>query len=88
MLVFIYLKSIQLVTITVKKSTGGFPFDYATYWILTVKVVTHTPSTIQYTTVRPTIIVRSIYIDPFKLLQKVILRFHSAGLDLIQCNRK
>ena len=32
----------QPVTITVKKSTGGFPFDYATYGVLTVKVVTHT----------------------------------------------
>ena len=42
MLVFIYLKSMQLVTITVKKSTGGFRFDYATYWVLTVKVVRHT----------------------------------------------
>ena len=42
MLVFIYLKSMQPVTITVKKSTGGFPFDYATYWVLTLKVVTHT----------------------------------------------
>ena len=42
MLVFTYLKSIQPVTITVKKSTGGFLFDYATYWVLTVKVVTHT----------------------------------------------
>ena len=42
MLVFVYLKSMQLVTITVKKSTGGFPFDYATYWVLIVKVVTHT----------------------------------------------
>ena len=30
-LVFIYLKSMQPVTITVKKSTGGFWFDYATY---------------------------------------------------------
>ena len=45
MLVFIYLKSMQPVTITVKKSTGGFRFDYATYsdaiyWVLTVKVVT------------------------------------------------
>ena len=38
--VFIYLKSMQPVTITVKKSTEGFPFDYATYWVLTVKVVT------------------------------------------------
>ena len=38
--VFIYLKSMQRVTITVKKSTGGFQFDYATYWILTIKVVT------------------------------------------------
>ena len=37
---FIYLKSMQPVTITVKKSTGGFRFDYATYWDLTVKVVT------------------------------------------------
>ena len=37
---FIYLKSMQPVTITVKKSTGGFPLDYATYWVLTVKVVT------------------------------------------------
>ena len=37
---FIYLKSMQPVTITVKKSTGGFRIDYATYWILTVKVVT------------------------------------------------
>ena len=35
MLVFIYLKSMQPVTITVKKSTGGFQFDYATYWVLT-----------------------------------------------------
>ena len=41
MLVFIYLKSMQPVTITVKKSTGGFPFDNVTYWVLTVKVVTH-----------------------------------------------
>ena len=41
MLVFyIYLKSMQQVTITVKKSTGGFRFDYATYWDLIVKVVT------------------------------------------------
>ena len=40
MLVFIHLKSMQPVTITVKKSTGGFRFDYATYWVLTVKVVT------------------------------------------------
>ena len=40
MLVFIYLKSIQPVNITVKKSTGGFRFDYATYLVLTVKVVT------------------------------------------------
>ena len=40
MLIFIYLKLMQLVTITVKKSTGGFPFDYATFWVLTVKVVT------------------------------------------------
>ena len=39
---FIYLKSMQLVTITVKKSTGGSRFDYATYWVLTVKVVTKT----------------------------------------------
>ena len=23
-----------------KKSTGGFQFDYATYWVLTMKVVT------------------------------------------------
>ena len=38
--VLIYLKSMQRVTITVKKSTGGFQFDYATYWILTIKVVT------------------------------------------------
>ena len=37
MLVFIYLKSMQPVTITVKKSTGGFQFDYATYWVLTGK---------------------------------------------------
>ena len=36
---FIYLKSMQPITITVKKSTGGFRFDYATYWDLTVKVV-------------------------------------------------
>ena len=42
MLVFFYLKSMQAVAITVKKSTGGLPFDYATYWVLTVKVVTHT----------------------------------------------
>ena len=35
-----YLKLMQPVTITVKKSTGGFRFDYATYWNLTVKVVT------------------------------------------------
>ena len=43
MLVFFkYLRSMQAVTITVKKSTGGFPFDYATYWVLTVKVATHT----------------------------------------------
>ena len=40
MLVFIYLKSMQLVTIKVKTSTGGSRFDYATYWVLTVKVVT------------------------------------------------
>ena len=40
MLVFIYLKSMQLVTVTVKKSTGGSRFDYATYWVFTVKVVT------------------------------------------------
>ena len=40
MLVFIYLKSMQLVTFTVKKSTGSSRFDYATYWVLTVKVVT------------------------------------------------
>ena len=39
-LVFIHLKSMQLVTITVKKSTGGCRFDYATYWLLTVNVVT------------------------------------------------
>ena len=32
----------QAVTITVKKSTGGFLFDYVAYWVLTVKVVTHT----------------------------------------------
>ena len=32
----------QLVTITVKKSTGVSRFDYATYWVLTVKVVTKT----------------------------------------------
>ena len=44
MLVFIYLKLMQRVSIIVKKSTGGFWFDYATYWILTVKVVTHTQS--------------------------------------------
>ena len=37
---FIYLKSMQSVTIKVKKSTGGFWLDYATYWDLTVKVVT------------------------------------------------
>ena len=37
---FIYLKSIQPVTITVKKSTGGFRFDCATYLVFTVKVVT------------------------------------------------
>ena len=37
MLVFIYLKLMQPVTITVKKSTGGF----ATYLVLTVKVVTY-----------------------------------------------
>ena len=38
MLVFlyIYLKLMQPVTITVKKSTGGFRFDYASYWILTI----------------------------------------------------
>ena len=42
MLVFIYLKSMQPITIKAKKSTGGFPFDYATYCVLTVKVVTHT----------------------------------------------
>ena len=42
MLVLIYLKSMQPLTITVKKSTGGFLFDYATNWVLTVKVVTHT----------------------------------------------
>ena len=41
MLVFIYLKSMQPVTIKVKKSTGGFRFDYATYsdaiyWVLIV----------------------------------------------------
>ena len=42
MLVFIYLKSMQPLTITVKKSNGSFLFDYATYWVLTVKVVTHT----------------------------------------------
>ena len=42
MLVFIYFKAMQPVTITVKKYTGGFLFDYATYWVLTVKVVTHT----------------------------------------------
>ena len=41
-IVFIYLKSMQPVTITVKKSNGGFRFDYATYWVLTVKVVTKT----------------------------------------------
>ena len=35
-----YLKAMQPVTITVKKSTGDFRFDYATYWNLTVKVVT------------------------------------------------
>ena len=29
----------QPVTITVKKSTGGFRIDYATYWDLTVKAV-------------------------------------------------
>ena len=40
MLVFIYLKSMQPVTITVKKSTGGFRFNYATYRVITVKVVT------------------------------------------------
>ena len=40
MLDFIYLKSMQPVTITVKKSTGGFLFDYATYWVFTVKLVT------------------------------------------------
>ena len=40
MLVFIYLKLMQPATIIVKKSTGGFRFDYATYWVLTVKVVT------------------------------------------------
>ena len=39
-LVFIHLKSMQPVTITVKKSTGGFRFDYATYRVLIVKVVT------------------------------------------------
>ena len=32
----------QPVTITVKKSIGGFPFDSAAYWVLTVKAVTHT----------------------------------------------
>ena len=32
----------QPVIIRVKKSTGGFRFDYATYWVLTVKVVTYT----------------------------------------------
>ena len=30
----IYLKWMQAVTITVKKSTGGFWFDYATYWVI------------------------------------------------------
>ena len=40
MFVFIHLKSMQPVIITVKKSTGGFRFDYATYLVLTVKVVT------------------------------------------------
>ena len=40
MLVFIYLKSMQLETIKVKTSIGGSRFDYATYWVLTVKVVT------------------------------------------------
>ena len=39
-LLSIYLKSMQLVTITVKKSSGGSRFDYATYWVFTVKVVT------------------------------------------------
>ena len=34
MLVFIYLKSMQPVTITVKKTTGGFRFDYAFYFCL------------------------------------------------------
>ena len=42
MLVFIYLKSMQPLAFTVKKSTGGLLFDYATYWVLTVKVVAHT----------------------------------------------
>ena len=36
---FIYLKLMQPITITVQKSTGGFRFDYATYWDLTVKEV-------------------------------------------------
>ena len=30
-LVFIYLKSMQLVTITVKKTTGGSRFDYGPF---------------------------------------------------------
>ena len=34
------LKSMHPVTITVEKSIGGFRFDYAAYWVLTVKVVT------------------------------------------------
>ena len=38
MLVYIYTFEI----FAVKKSTGGFQFVYASYWVLTVKVVTHT----------------------------------------------
>ena len=42
MLVFFYIFEIDAagMTITVKTSTGGFRFDYAIYWDLTVKVVT------------------------------------------------